>query len=212
MTDRPLESRLEYEISELTESTLDENPVRQLERWLHEAAATSLVEPNAMCLATVGRDGRPSGRMVLLRGIDERGLSFFSNYSSRKGEELGANPYGSICFWWPSLERQVRAEGIVELLTALESDAYFASRPRESQLASAASPQSQIIASRTEVEARIAELDALHPTAIPRPAHWGGYRLVPDRFEFWQGRPARLHDRLIYRLVEGRWELSRLAP
>ncbi|WP_337868982.1 pyridoxamine 5'-phosphate oxidase [Meiothermus sp.] len=205
--------RSDYTYGTLSEQEADPNPFRQLERWLAEALETHLYEPHGMTLSTVGLNGRPSSRMVLLRGLDERGLVFFSNYQSRKGRELEANPWACANFWWPPLERQVRVEGQVEKVEPELSDAYFASRPYDSQIGSAASPQSEVIASREALEQRIAELKARYPETVPRPAHWGGYRLKPDTFEFWQGRPSRLHDRLVYRLqLDGKWNIDRLAP
>jgi pyridoxamine 5'-phosphate oxidase len=205
--------RSDYTYGTLSEQEADPNPFRQLERWLAEALETHLYEPHGMTLSTVGANGRPSSRVVLLRGLDERGLVFFSNYHSRKGRELEANPWACLNFWWPPLERQVRIEGQVEQVEPQLSDEYFASRPYDSQIGAAASPQSEVIASREALEQRIAELKARYPETVPRPAHWGGYRLKPDTFEFWQGRPSRLHDRLVYRLEpDGGWKMDRLAP
>jgi len=205
--------RSEYTYGTLSEQEADPDPFRQLERWLAEAIEAQLYEPHGMTLSTVGANGRPSSRVVLLRGLDERGLVFFTNYQSRKGRELEANPWACLNFWWPPLERQVRIEGRVERVEPQLSDEYFASRPYDSQIGSAASPQSQVIASREVLEQRIAELKARYPKTVPRPAHWGGYRLKPDCFEFWQGRPSRLHDRLLYCLQpDGRWRIERLAP
>jgi len=205
--------RSDYTYGTLSEQEADPNPFRQLERWLAEALETHLYEPHGMTLSTVGENGRPSSRVVLLRGLDERGLVFFSNYHSRKGRELEANPWACLNFWWPPLERQVRVEGQVEQVEPQLSDEYFASRPYDSQIGAAASPQSEVIASREALEQRIAELKARYPETVPRPAHWGGYRLKPDTFEFWQGRPNRLHDRLVYRRQpDGVWKIQRLAP
>ncbi|WP_027877085.1 pyridoxamine 5'-phosphate oxidase [Meiothermus cerbereus] len=205
--------RSDYTYGTLSEQDADPNPFRQLERWLAEAIETHLYEPHGMTLSTVGANGRPSSRVVLLRGLDDSGLVFFSNYHSRKGRELEANPWACLNFWWPPLERQVRVEGQVEQVEPQLSDEYFASRPYDSQIGAAASPQSEVIASREVLEQRIAELKARYPETVPRPAHWGGYRLKPDTFEFWQGRPSRLHDRLVYRLQpDGEWKIERLAP
>lgn len=205
--------RSDYTYSTLSEQDADPNPFRQFERWLAEALETRLYEPHGMTLSTVGENGRPSSRVVLLRGMDDGGFVFFSNYQSRKGRELAAHPWACLNFWWPPLERQVRIEGRVEKTEPELSDEYFASRPYDSQVGSAASPQSEVIASRDVLEHRIAELKARYPETMPRPAHWGGFRLEPDAFEFWQGRPNRLHDRLVYRLQPGRgWKIERLAP
>jgi pyridoxamine 5'-phosphate oxidase len=171
-----------------------------------------LPTPNAMTLATVGAGGAPSARIVLLKGIDHNGFVFYTNYMSRKGRELAANPRAALVFHWTELEREVRIDGSVEKVTAAESDEYFASRPLPSRHAAIASPQSEVVASRAELEARFAAAEADHGDAAPRPAHWGGYRLQPVTVEFWQGRPSRLHDRLLYTLQGGRWTLSRLAP
>ncbi len=197
---------------------VDSDPFVQLEGWLNEAIKADVVEPQAMTVSTVSANGRPSSRVVLLRGLSAEGLTFYTNYSSHKGRELEANSYACTNFWWGPLERQVRVEGQVFKVSPEESDAYFASRPYESQAASASSPQSQVITSRAELETHMHLLEAQYPDHIPRPAHWGGFRLVPDRFEFWQGRPARLHDRFIYSLggegtLEGaEWTIHRIAP
>jgi|SRR4051812_17159927 pyridoxamine 5'-phosphate oxidase len=205
--------RREYTRAELTEATADPDPIRQLGRWLEDAAAARVTEPNAMTLATATPDGSPSARMVLLKGIDERGLVFYTNYGSRKGAELDANPRAALVLYWALLERQVRVEGRVERVSREESAAYFASRPRGSRLGALASPQSAVVAGREVLEARLAELEAAHPGAVPLPEQWGGYLVVPEVVELWQGRPNRLHDRLRYQ-ADGRggWRMERLAP
>ncbi|HKE97348.1 MAG TPA: pyridoxamine 5'-phosphate oxidase [Actinomycetes bacterium] len=205
-------ARREYRRGGLTEAAADPDPIRQFAAWFAEADGAGMIEPNAMALATATPDGRPSARMVLLKQFDERGFVFYSNYRSRKGAELAANPRAALCLWWPPLERQVRVEGTVERLGAAESRAYFDSRPRGSRLGALASPQSEVIASRELLERRFAELDAAHPGDVPPPEEWGGLRVVPDTIEFWQGRPDRLHDRLRYRLEQGAWTRERLAP
>lgn len=212
MSDAFIGRRSDYQAAELAAETLRPDPIVQLRDWLQEAVAQDVIEPSAMCLSTVSREGRPSSRMVLLRGLDSRGLRFFTNYESRKALELSGNPAAALCFWWGELERQVRVEGHVERLSSAESDAYFAGRPRKSRLASAASPQSRPIPDREALERRMAELDAQFPEEVPRPPHWGGYLLVPDRFEFWQGRRARLHDRFVYDRTAESWQITRLAP
>ncbi len=208
-----LESRKEYTLGALELSDLLENPIEQLRNWLDTALEAGVIEPNAMTLSTVASSsgGRPSSRVVLLRGLEKQGLTFFTNYQSRKALELLESGFACLNFWWAALERQVRVEGIVQPVSSSESDAYFASRPYESQLASAASPQSQVV-TREVLEAKVAALRLEFPTAVPRPAHWGGYRLVPDVFEFWQGRKARLHDRIRYQLEGDTWVKMRLAP
>jgi pyridoxamine 5'-phosphate oxidase len=206
---QPLETRKDYLRGSLELSDLLENPLEQLQVWLTEATESGIAEPNAMCISTV-QQSRPSSRMVLLRGIDS-GLVFYTNYLSRKGTDAASNAFGCANFWWGSLERQIRVEGRLKKVSAVESDAYFASRPYESQLASAASPQSQAT-TRPALEKRVQDLRSQYPEAMPRPAHWGGFRLLPDYFEFWQGRAARLHDRIVYRLENGVWLRDRLAP
>ncbi len=212
MSDAFIGVRKEYGLRGLEREMLLDDPVLQLQNWIQDASDARIIEPNAMTLATVGASGRVSSRVVLLRGLDARGLTFFTNYSSRKGQELAAHPGAALNFWWGILERQVRIEGVVEQVSAAESEAYFASRPYESQLASAASEQSAVIPDRDFLEAEREELRSAHPEAIPRPVNWGGYRLVPDYFEFWQGRPARLHDRFAYTRVLQEWKIERLSP
>lgn len=205
--------RKSYERDELDEDHAHADPLQQFQRWLQQALDAQLPEPNAMTLATVGADGRPSTRVVLIKGVDARGVVWYTNYESRKGRELAAHPYAALQFHWVELERVVRIEGRVEKVSDAESDAYFHSRPLDSRIGAWASPQSQAIASRAVLVANAAKFGmrfALHP---PRPPHWGGYRLLPDRWEFWQGRKSRLHDRLRYTLqAEGGWQRERLAP
>jgi len=205
--------RTDYRLGELEEMQLADSPIVQLQRWVEDAARAKLVEPSAMCVSSVGPDGRPSARYVLLRGLDERGLVFFTNYESRKGVELATNPFVAVTFWWGLLERQVRVEGRVERTSDDESDAYFESRPRDSQLASSASPQSRPVENREALEALVKALAAEYEgEPVPRPDHWGGFRIVPDRFEFWHGRRARLHDRVIYEIQPTGWTRYRIAP
>ena len=204
--------RKSYERDELDESASAADPLLQFQRWLEQALSAQLPEPNAMTLATVGVDGRPSTRIVLIKGVDARGLVWYTNYNSRKGQELAHLPKAALQFHWVELERVVRIEGTVEKTSAQESDDYYASRPLDSRLGAWASPQSQVIPSRTVLVTGAAKAAALHALNPPRPPHWGGYRLVPDRWEFWQGRKSRLHDRLRYRLQDGAWMRERLAP
>ncbi|KQW37580.1 pyridoxamine 5'-phosphate oxidase [Rhizobacter sp. Root404] len=204
--------RKSYERAELDESASLADPTAQFEHWLHQAIEAKLPEPNAMTLATVGANGRPSSRIVLIKGVDARGIAWYTNYDSRKGRELAAQPFAALQFHWVELERVVRIEGRVEKTSAEESDAYFATRPLDSRIGAWASPQSTVIDSRAVLVANAAKIGARYLMNPPRPPHWGGYRLVPDTFEFWQGRPSRLHDRLRYRLVDGAWIRERLAP
>jgi pyridoxamine 5'-phosphate oxidase len=204
--------RKSYERDALDEAASDPDPLQQFARWFEQALAAQLPEPNAMTLATVGADARPSTRIVLIKGYDARGLVWYTNYQSRKGRELAANRFAALQFHWVELERVVRIEGGVEPVSDAESDAYYASRPLDSRIGAWASPQSEVIASRAELVANAARYGARFLLQPPRPPHWGGYRLVPDRWEFWQGRPSRLHDRLRYRLEAGSWIRERLAP
>jgi pyridoxamine 5'-phosphate oxidase len=197
----------------LDPAACDPDPMRQFTAWFADAGARGEQEPEACALATAGADGAPSLRMVLMRGHDARGFTFFTNYRSRKGRELDADPRAALTFYWPSADRQVRVEGRAERLTGAESDAYFARRSRDSQLGALASPQSEPVPDREALEARWRALRAEYAgRPVPRPAHWGGYRLVPARIEFWQSAAHRLHDRLLYTLERGVWRLARLAP
>src|SRR5574343_1168315 len=195
--------RKSYERGSLDVDDVASDPFAQFGHWLNEALAAELPEPNAMTLATVGADGRPSTRIVLIKGYDERGLVWYTNYDSRKGRELAGNPYAALQFHWVELERVVRIEGTVEQVSAEQSDAYFHSRPLDSRLGAWASPQSQVIASRATLVANAAKAAAQHGLNPERPPHWGGYRLRPDTWELWQGRKSRLHDRLRYRWQDG---------
>ncbi|HUG57972.1 MAG TPA: pyridoxamine 5'-phosphate oxidase [Candidimonas sp.] len=204
--------RQKYEKFELLESSLADTPLKQFALWFDEALQAQVPEPNAMTLATTTATGRPSARIVLLKGYDDQGFVFFTNYLSRKGKEMEANPHASLLFFWPALERQVRIEGRIEKVTAAESDEYFHSRPLGSRIGAWVSPQSQPI-TRAELEARTLTLTESLGANPARPEHWGGYRLKPDYVEFWQGRPSRLHDRLVFqREADGPWSHSRLAP
>jgi pyridoxamine 5'-phosphate oxidase len=204
--------RKDYKVASLAEKDIAASPFTQFEKWLNEAIAAELPEPNAMTLATVGNDNRPSTRIVLIKEFDTRGPVWFTNYQSRKGRELAANKFAAIQFHWVELERVVRIEGQVEKISDADSDAYFNSRPLDSRIGAWASPQSEVISSRAILVGRAAEYAAKFMLKPPRPPHWGGYRLIPDRFEFWQGRSSRLHDRLLYRLANGTWGIERLAP
>jgi pyridoxamine 5'-phosphate oxidase len=215
MPSRETHARKSYERDALDEHGIDRDPFQQFTIWYDEAVAAGLPEPEAMTLSTATLEGHPSARIVLLRGYDERGFRFFSNYSSQKGQELAANPYAAVTFHWVELERQVRISGRVEKVTEAESDAYFQSRPSQSRIGAWSSPQSNVISSRDVLEELFEKYQEqyLDETAIPRPEHWGGYRVIPERIEFWQGRPNRLHDRLRFiRIDQGPWTLQRLAP
>ncbi len=214
MSDQPIaDLRKDYERGEFDESMAAEAPLEQFSQWLSEAIASKVPEPNAMTLATVGADGRPSTRVVLIKGFDPRGLVWYTNYRSRKGRELSGNPHAALQFHWVELERVVRIEGRVEFSDAAEADAYYASRPLASRIGAWASEQSEVLSSRAELVKRTAEMGLRHGLHPPRPPHWGGYRLIPDYWEFWQGRRSRLHDRIRYRLLEsGRWARERLSP
>ena len=212
MDSRIADLRKSYERAELDEGAAAERPLLQFEAWLQQAMAAQVPEPTAMTLATVGADGRPSTRVVLVKGVDERGLVWYTNFNSRKGQQLAANPAAALQFHWVELERVVRIEGLVEHVDDAEADAYYASRPLDSRIGAWASPQSQVITSRGVLVAQAARYAAKFALAPPRPPHWGGLRLLPDRWEFWQGRKSRLHDRLCYRMVDGHWIRERLAP
>ena len=209
--------RKSYERAELSEDASHSDPLRQFEQWFNEAVAGEVPEPNAMTLATVDNRLRPSTRVVLIKGFDERGITWFTNYDSRKGQSLAGNPFAALQFHWVELERVVRIEGRVEKVSDEESDSYFHSRPLDSRIGAWASPQSQVIASRNVLVTNAAKYGAKFMLQPPRPPHWGGYRLVPDQWEFWQGRKSRLHDRLRYRQentvgVSTPWVRERLAP
>jgi pyridoxamine 5'-phosphate oxidase len=205
--------RKSYEKAELNEQASQADPLQQFDRWLQEAISSEVPEPNAMTVATVGADLRPSTRVVLIKGFDAQGIVWYTNYASRKGQELAGNPFAALQFHWVELERVVRIEGVVEKVSDEESDTYFKSRPLDSRIGAWASPQSQVIDSRTVLVANAAKYSAQFLLQPPRPPHWGGYRLKPDRWEFWQGRKSRLHDRLRYTLQgDARWLRERLAP
>jgi pyridoxamine 5'-phosphate oxidase len=204
--------RKSYERAELHETASHADPLQQFGQWLDQAISAQVPEPNAMTLATVDSQQRPSTRIVLIKGFDPRGIVWFSNYDSRKGQELAANPHAALQFHWVELERVVRIEGRVEKISGQESDDYFSSRPLDSRIGAWASPQSQVISGRAVLVANAAKYAAKFLLQPPRPPHWGGYRLLPERWEFWQGRPSRLHDRLLYTQQESAWSRERLAP
>ena len=205
--------RKDYALSSLTERDADADPIRQFERWFADALSAQVLEPNAMTLATATRDGSPSARIVLLKGVDAHGFTFFTDYRSRKGAELTENPLAALTFLWKEIERQVRIAGAVSRVSSAESEAYFRSRPPGSRLGAWASHQSAVIASREALEERLRDVTRQFPTDdIPLPPHWGGFRVVPDEVEFWQGRPSRLHDRLRYHREPSGWRIERLSP
>jgi len=214
MSGRLADMRRSYGLGGLDEASLAATWVEQFERWLSEAVAARITEPNAMVLATADAGGAPSARTVLLKGVDARGFVLFTNLNSRKGAQIAANPRAALTFPWFALQREVGVTGRAERVGDAEADAYFASRPRGSQLGAHASPQSSVVASRAELEQRLEELGRRWPegTGVPRPPHWGGLRLAPDSVEFWQGRPDRMHDRLRFRAVGDDWIVERLAP
>lgn len=206
--------RKDYTLEDLSETEVNPNPFIQFKQWFEQALSAQLPEPNAMTIATATPDGKPSARMVLLKDCDERGFVFFTNYNSRKGQELAENPQAALVFWWAELERQVRIIGHVEKVSEAESDKYFYSRPENSRLGAWASHQSEAIASREVLEQNLQKLHHQYENQeIPRPSHWGGLRVIPTEIEFWQGRPSRLHDRLLYtRLDAQSWKIQRLSP
>jgi len=206
--------REDYTRDQLTFEDTDPNPLLQFERWFKAAEQSPVNEPNAMTLATVGENGRPKARIVLLKQVDKQGFVFFTNYDSQKGQDLEANPFASLVFFWDVIQRQVRIEGRVEKIAKADSEAYFQSRPKGSQIGAIASPQSQVIPSREVLQEKVAQLEKEYESKeqLPLPDNWGGYRLVPDCIEFWQGRSSRLHDRIRYRLEQNDWLRERLAP
>lgn len=207
--------RITYKMDQLGDRDVLDDPIEQFQTWFNEVCETDIIEANAMVLSTVGPDCRPSSRTVLMKGFDAQGIVFFTNYASRKGREIDANPHVSVLFYWPSLQRQVRWSGTATRVSTEESDAYFHQRPRGSQIGALASPQSQPIPDREWLSSRYAELHSEHGEEgeIPRPEHWGGYRIMPETIEFWQGRENRLHDRIVYSQDEqGGWRHQRLAP
>ena len=204
--------RLDYARESLTERDVDPDPILQFEKWFEEALHAGLIEPNAMTLATSTRDGHPSARVVLLKGADANGFVFFTDYRSRKGAELDTNPQVSLCFWWDALQRQVRISGTAVRVSREETAAYFHTRPHGSRVGAWASQQSATLASREMLEKEVERLERAYPDDVPLPPHWGGYRVTPASLEFWQGRPSRLHDRIVYTRDGSAWKIGRLSP
>lgn len=205
--------RRDYSLKELSRSSVDPDPFAQFSKWMNEAMDSAVIEPTAMTVSTADAEGRPSSRVVLLKGFDSNGFVFFTNYESRKGTELTANPHTSLHFFWPDLERQIIISGTAEKASRQESEEYFASRPFESRIGAWASKQSSELANREELESRVAEVkERFADRNVPCPPFWGGFRVTPSRIEFWQGRKSRLHDRIVYRLEDGNWEIARLSP
>lgn len=205
--------RQDYRSAELNDNDINKNPIKQFEKWFSDAMEAQLYEPNVMTLATADKSGKPNARIVLLKGFDENGFSFYTNYLSQKGKEIKKNPQACLVFFWAELERQVRIEGKIEKLSKEASERYFHSRPIGSQIGAIVSPQSQIITNRKALEVKVEELTAQYEgKTIPKPAHWGGYIVKPTAIEFWQGRTSRLHDRIKYDVINGKWIINRLAP
>ncbi len=213
ITEKISQLRMEYAKGALDEGSVQPNPIDEFHIWMEQAIQGDLEEPHAMTLATCSADGQPSARIVLLRGFDESGFVFFTNYHSHKGQDLAENAKAALCFFWQELQRQVRIEGTVQKISEAESDAYFHSRPRESRIGAWASPQSRVLPDRQALEALVqTQYDRFNTLPLDRPAHWGGYRIAPTSIEFWQGRPSRLHDRIRYRKADTDWIIERLAP
>lgn len=213
LIDQLRQLRTDYQRAILSEDQVDPDPIHQFSIWFQEALNAKVAEPNAMSLSTVNAQGRPSSRIVLIKGLEQQGITWFTHYTSKKGEELAANPYAALLFFWSELERQVRIEGKVEKISDAENDAYFHSRPRDSRIGALASEQSKTITNRAVLDDRFSNISAQYGDQVPRPAHWGGFRLVPDYVEFWQGRSSRFHDRIAFtKNDQGVWLRQRLQP